>query len=246
MATSVFITAAGTSRRFGTGFVKQLLPINHEPIIQRTIRQVMSMMPDAKVYVLTWHDALLTIKDVTVIDTKTRPKELADTILLSMPYWTERNIVLMGDTVFGDAALRTILFHPDDAVTIFARNSYLSGHKPGSERFALFFISKHADYVKAVLHRASSVLGSIGETGHSGMRKICYATRPGWQIQFITNTPINPVIRPARDFILYHIIKDRFWQPALPAKLEIINDMVTTDIDNWEEYFAYIRSGVQG
>lgn len=243
----VFITAAGSSRRFGGTVLKQLLPVNHEPIIRRTIRQVRETSPDSEVYILTWHPQLF-FHDVQTIHTHTRPPELADTILLSERYWGSRNVVLMGDVVFSDDAIRRV-FEGAGAggVKVYARVGTVV--KSNSERFALTFDSDHAAFVRSLLARASSEFSIEGREGSSGMRKICSAAKPGFLFPFCTDKVYGfvlfPLFRPFRDFLFFHVINECAWIPWPPVELVLLDDdPITTDIDNWQEYFAFIRSGV--
>ena len=237
--TRVFILAAGTSRRFGGKILKQELLINGEKIIRRTIRQVLEYNSKLQIYILTWHKSLMFI-DVNVINTKLRPQELSDTILLSRPYWKEWNIILLGDVVYSDDALKKILSN-NNGITIFGRDKCPT--KPGSERFALSFPIEQSEYITNLLQRASKTFRKDKWEGHGGMKKICWSTHPNWLLPFVSDIPTYLFIRPFRDYFIYHIYTTS-WHPASPTSLELINDPITTDIDTPEEYAAFLALGV--
>lgn len=243
---TVFITAAGNSRRFGNGTLKQLLLINGEPLIRRMVRQIREIVPDAQIHILTWHDALR-FPDVTIIDTHKRPPELADTILLSEPYWSTYNVVLMGDVIYDKNTLAEILEYSEN-LNIWARYADIN-FKDHSERFSLTFPYDYRHQVRALLLRASGMYGQPDIDGSAGMRKICYATKPEWVVNLTTtrrfDSPFYSLIRPFRDFFCCHFIDYRSdWLPDPPVTLRYVNDYLTTDIDNWDEYYSVLRRGV--
>jgi len=233
--TNVFILAAGTSRRFGGKILKQELPINGEKIIRRIIRQVREYDNRINIYILTWHDTLK-FGDVNIIDTKVRPQELSDTILLSYPYWGKRNVILLGDVVYSNDTINKILSH-NNGVTIFARDK--CPIKSSSERVALTFPIEYSNYLWLLLHKAARIFRYDGREGHAGMQKICLSTKPDWLLPFVHNTPIHPLIRPFRDYFIYHIYTTS-WYPSFPVHLELVDDSITTDIDTPEEYQKFI------
>jgi hypothetical protein len=129
-----FITAAGHASRVN-GKVKQLFPINGEPIYHRTIRLIKAVDPNPLIYVITWRKEL-THPDVVYIDTKEPTKCLYDTILRTLPYWGVRNCVLMGDTVFTEDAIRTI-YNNSHRKMCYGRYRDIKHGNP--ERYALTF-----------------------------------------------------------------------------------------------------------
>jgi hypothetical protein len=244
MIPTVFLLCAGSSRRVGT--TKQLLPVGGEPMIRRTIRLVREINPEIKIYMITWHPELM-FDDVTVIDTRTRPPQLTDTILFSKPYWQDRNIFLTGDTVYDKGTMAKILSDGED-ITIFCRDS--CPMKPSSERFTFSFSKDDSEKVTRLLQKCSRIYLGTTHEGCCGLGKICYSTKPEFLIGLVspvlyidgTHNYLH-LIRPFRDFFIFHIYRD-FWKPWNTITLKPVTDNITTDIDTPEEYRDFLALGV--
>jgi hypothetical protein len=233
---NIFILAAGSSRRFN-GAIKQLLPINGEPIIRRTIRQVREHIPDAAIWVVTWHEELMFLRfQVNIIHTGFQPPQLAHSILWTESQWGPRNIILLGDVVYGDLAMRRILDY-SGALAVFG-----SDHCPikGNERFALSFPGEEADQVYELLAKSASLYENTDLEDHGGLCKICLATMPHWKRILCTISPVHPLFRPARDYFIWHILGGPQWHPDTFHTI-LIDDGMTTDIDTPEDYAAFLR-----
>jgi|WetSurMetagenome_2_1015567.scaffolds.fasta_scaffold10860_10 hypothetical protein len=238
ITSNVFLLCAGSSRRF-EGAVKQLLPIAGEPIIRRTIRLVREYDPYIKIYMITWHDALK-FDDVEIIDTVKQPPQLSDSILLSQEFWGERNIFLLGDVIYGPKTLKKILSY-DGRCAVYARdNSLINKH---AERLALTFSDEASSDVKYLCEKASQLFkGTIFERG-AGLQKICYATKSKRKLFYLSplifKTPLFWLIRPIRDFLIFHVWTE-LWKPDPPISIVIINDVITMDIDSPADYQNFI------
>jgi len=241
--TNVFILAAGSSTRFN-GEIKQLLPVNKEPIIRRTIRLIKEYDPDIVIYVLTWKDPLK-FSDVKVIDTKIKPLQLSDTMLISVPYWGERNVFLLGDVVFEEGDIKNILTYTENPSMFY---KYSCSIKPNLERFAFVFDGPYSDIVIELLKKSSRIFENTTHLPCCGFLKICYATRDERLIPFISpviytdgSHPYIKFIRPFRDFIVYHVWQS--WEPRKIIKVIPLAEGFTTDIDTPEEYKNFLDSG---
>jgi len=241
----VFILASGTSRRFN-GKIKHLLPVFGEPIIRRTIRIIrqISCFEDYEIYVVTHHKELK-FDDVKIIDTIFKPRQLCNTILMTRPYWGDKNVILLGDVVYGERALACILSSNFNGIEMFYKDS--CDVKPNSERYAVRFSSNNADLFGNLLNKASRVFEGSSMEDYGGLYKICFATRTELFLQLTSpltytdrrNTWLRRLIRPFRDYFVYHIYQT--WKPARIIKLRKINDIITTDIDSQEDYDNFMR-----
>lgn len=113
METTVIITAAGNSDRWGNylNTVKHLapIPLPGQTVIGRTIQMLKNAGID-NIFVATENEKIIetVAKDVRII----RPancESLANTILSSHEKWTQRTIVMLGDVFFSQQCLETIL-----------------------------------------------------------------------------------------------------------------------------------------
>jgi len=227
--TNVFILAAGSATRFG-GAIKQLLPYRGEPIIRRTIRLLKEDDPTIQPYVVTWHNELK-FSDVKVIDTKTQPSQLSDTILLTEPYWGDKNVLLLGDVVYTESAIRNILAN-DNGISIFYRDR--CPNKPHSERFALTFPKEYSDVLKELCIKSARIFKGTDFEDAGGFYKLCYATHKESLLPYVSPVKCNKYIRPFRDFIIFHIYPA--WKPKQTLTLVPISDLITTDVDTKEDY----------
>jgi len=239
---SVFILAAGSARRFN-GTVKQLLPVNGEPIIRRMIRQVREHKPDAAIYIVTWHPELM-FPDVNIINTILQPEQLAHSMLWSEPYWGPRNIFLLGDVIFGDRAIQMVLDYTGP-LAVFGREK--CPVKDHSERFSLSFAYREKESLKDLCHKTASLFRNTAWQNSGGLRNLCLATQPYIKMILTNCVPFRsilyPLVRPVRDFILWHILGGERWKPGPAINLVLIDDDITTDIDTPEDYAAFLEMG---
>ena len=233
----VFILAAGSARRFN-GCIKQLLPVAGEPIIRRTIRQVREHKPDAAIWVVTWHPDLM-FPDVAVIDTGTQPPQLADSMLWSKPLWGDRTIFLLGDVVYGDQALRDILEYSGPLAVIGRDHCRI---KPNSERFALTFPGHQNKTVAELLRKSTSIFANTAYENIAGIYKICLASQPAWKRIHCTDYPVHSLLRPFRDYFVWHVLGGPLWYPDTFRTI-LVDDDMTTDIDTPEDYAAFLELG---
>ena len=242
----VFILAAGNSKRCG-GQLKQLFLINGEPIIRRMIRQVREFNPDIKIHVITWHDELK-FDDTIIIDTKIKPMQSSDSVLFSVPYWGDRNVVLVGDGVFTDETLRDILSYNGD-FAMFGRLS--CSVKPGSERVAFAFGKTESQKVIDLLKRTNQIFKNSSREDFGGLQALCWATHEDWEL--LLTLPLTytdkkmplyiRIIRPVRDYLAYRVFFN-LWKPRKIIKFIPVVDSITTDIDTVEEYNLFVESVV--
>ena len=230
----VFLLAAGSSKRFN-GTIKQLLPIDGEPLIRRTIRMIREFDNHIPIYVVTWHDELK-FPDVIVVDTKTRPRQLQNTILATEPYWGDRNVFLLADVIFDKTTLRKILSYSGDPVIFAADKCPAKSH---SERFALTFPRVQSERIKDLCSQSAQLFEGTSMENHGGLGKLCFSTRDTWKIPFISpltpTTPFWRFVRPARDYLIFNIYP-HFWKPSPPLSLILVDGNLNTDIDTEEEY----------
>ena len=237
---SVFILAAGSARRFN-GTVKQLLPVNGEPIIRRMIRQVREHKPDAAIYIVTWHPELM-FPDVNIINTILQPEQLAHSMLWSEPYWGPRNIFLLGDVIFGDRAIQMVLDYTGP-LAVFGRDECPI---KGNERMALSFPIWGKGAFLQLLHKSIPLFRNTALENSGGICKVCLATKPYWKM-ILTNcvqfrSIFYPLVRPFRDFFVWHVLGGPLWYPETFRTI-LIDDDITTDIDTPEEYAAFLEMG---
>lgn len=102
MNTTTFILASGDHTRWFGDTCKQLLDINGEPLLQRTLRQ----FQDAEPYVVS--------KDPMILALARKPLQiyqsecLCDTVLQTQPHWTDQVTFLLGDVCYTDECAKRI------------------------------------------------------------------------------------------------------------------------------------------
>lgn len=104
---SVFLLAAGSASRWN-GKIKQLLDVEGESIIKRTVRIVHECDPCCELYIISFRPELR-MDGCTYIDTKQSTSCLASTMLLTVPFWTDENVFLMSDVLFTKEVIQKIL-----------------------------------------------------------------------------------------------------------------------------------------
>jgi hypothetical protein len=131
---------------------KQLIPIGDEVLIQRTVRQ----LEGNKIVLVANQDFF---KYCNVIFTLNSPVgTLIEGIAKTKPLWDkDRNIFILGDVVFSNAAIKTIL-NDQNPFTIFARfagNIYTK--KAAKEIFAVSVRGERLDWFKQLLNSLSRI-----------------------------------------------------------------------------------------
>jgi hypothetical protein len=113
----VLIISGGSGERWGNylGLPKQLVPINGEVLIERTIRQLRELGVKDISIIKESDCKLFDCLDVPKLDI-TRRNDLhgdIDKLLSSRDYWNKegKTILLLGDVYFTDEALKTIITH---------------------------------------------------------------------------------------------------------------------------------------
>lgn len=101
MNTATFILASGDHTRWFGETCKQLLDINGEPLLKRTLRQFKDLTP----YVVSKDASLL---DLAVSLQVHESECLCDTVIQTWPYWGERTIFLLGDVCYTDDCAKRI------------------------------------------------------------------------------------------------------------------------------------------
>jgi hypothetical protein len=101
----VFILCAGNQERFGNFSIpKQLLNINGEPLLHRTVRQV--YQHGQTIFIIS-NNKKLQIQDCHFIVPSSR-KTTCHTIQSILPLTDEKTIILLGDVYYTDTAIKVI------------------------------------------------------------------------------------------------------------------------------------------
>ncbi len=146
MNVTVLILACGElfEKEFGWGTRNRfLVPIAGEPLIVRTVRQVEER--GFRTIVVTHHG------DVQMVVPRHCPlsgtRWFPETLLKTQNLWTDWNVILMGDTVYPDEMLDTILGYRRDTLT-------MHGKPYGDLDVAVTFPLDKADLVVDACQRA--------------------------------------------------------------------------------------------
>ena len=140
MTFTAIVLAAGEGKRWGnyTGVPKHLLEIDGESLIQRTTRQI-SVYAD-KTFVVGTDDSYKTeFSELFIPEEKKSPLEMHK-FSSSQDLWSERTVLLFGDTYYTDQAISTIVQDTED-FTFFLRSGASSfTQKPHGEIYAFSFL----------------------------------------------------------------------------------------------------------
>jgi hypothetical protein len=153
---SVFILCAGTGDRWNNflGVPKQLITFGSETLLQRTNRLV-SVYDTHQVYCVTTNLRIsISVKDTILL---ARSDSLAETIHKTSSFWTQRNVFLLGDVFYSDAAVSQIFGCSMDLAFLgrpWPSSLVKSGH---GEMFALTFVSDRANTVRRLLDSGIAV-----------------------------------------------------------------------------------------
>jgi len=102
MSSMIFIMAAGKAERHNGGN-KPLLVVEGETLLDRMCRQAAGI----RKYIVTHRDDLKN-ENANVLVPKSHDF-FADTLLSTVPYWKERNIILWGDVYYTDEVMKEIM-----------------------------------------------------------------------------------------------------------------------------------------
>jgi hypothetical protein len=137
---TAIVLAAGEGKRWGnyTGVPKHLLEIDSESLIQRTTRQI-SVYAD-KTFVVGTDDSYKTDFSQLFIPKQKQPAMEMHKFSSSQELWSERTVLLFGDTYYTDQAISTIVQDTED-FTFFLRSDASSfTQKPYGEIYAFSFL----------------------------------------------------------------------------------------------------------
>ena len=151
----VLIACAGDGRRWANylNVPKQLIKIDKEPILHRTVRQVKSFEPNTEIIIFAQNE-LLRVPDTefVLVTTLTKSQMALETC---KEKWNKHgdSVLLFGDVYYTDAAIEKIFgeFYMSDNYMFFGRlnPSQITGKKWG-ELFAVRFIpSSHNLFLRA-------------------------------------------------------------------------------------------------
>jgi hypothetical protein len=105
---SIFILCAGSGERWNQylGVPKQMIPFGNETLIERTLRLLSKQ--DQRRVVCVVRDSEMTLTRYNTLSLS-RSDSLAETILATRPYWSDRNMFFLGDVFFSERAVERIL-----------------------------------------------------------------------------------------------------------------------------------------
>lgn len=111
--TTIFVLCAGSGDRWNDhlGVPKQLVTFGGVSLLERTARQIQTIT-NASAFCVT-RDVRICHPSYTTLLLPPN-QALAETICATAPYWSRRNIFLLGDVFYSDRALHVILNAPDD------------------------------------------------------------------------------------------------------------------------------------
>jgi len=134
---TAIVLAAGEGKRWNnyTGVPKHLLEIEGESLIQRTTRQI-SAYAD-KTYVVGVDSSYRTDFSELFVPEQKQPALEMHKFSSSQELWSERTVLLFGDTYYTDEAISTIVQDTED-FTFFLRSGPSSFTQKPHGRFTLF------------------------------------------------------------------------------------------------------------
>lgn len=148
--TRYILAIAGDGSRWNNhlGVRKHFAPINGEPLILRTIRQIRQFDKDAEIYIGQNPKYKVSIPDVTIYDGTTYKKGAeSDRYFASTPFWNRegRTVLIWGDVYFTDDAVEKLTKLSDT----WLRYGRVGGSslKGWGEEFAISFNPEHQDLV---------------------------------------------------------------------------------------------------
>lgn len=159
---SVFILCAGDGARWNNYLEvpKQLITFGGETLIQRTVRLIEKRKAAGIVYCVARDSRVSLLNHETLVFGST--DSIAETVLTTRPYWSDRNVFLLGDVFYSDLAVARLL-ESRRALTFGGRPWPSSLVKCGhGEMFSLKFESQCADRVCNLLRVALSCRLTLG------------------------------------------------------------------------------------
>lgn len=141
---NIFILAAGEGTRWGNTFgaPKQLADVAGKPLLAHMLEKLAARRERYGIdrIMVVASDPKLHVLDAEFIDPgKTRLT--LESLLSSRPYWTDENLILLGDVFFSDNALDTILSHKSNLAFYGRTGKNRITRCRGKELFALRFSS---------------------------------------------------------------------------------------------------------
>lgn len=160
----VLILCAGDGMRWDNylGVPKQLIPINNEPLLNRTVR-LLNGYGYNDIDIIA-HDERLNL-DGFGFYKPSKFRWTVETLLSTQPLWTERTIVLLGDVFYTNKALTTILSYNQD-IHVYGRfGKSLFTFTQYGELFAITFEKSDHQMIKKHLNiaRSNALRGGRGK-----------------------------------------------------------------------------------
>jgi hypothetical protein len=173
LETTVIITAAGESARWANhlNMPKHLVPI--DPSGQTLIGRTVEMLKNAgidNIFIVTQHEEIVELvkKDVGIIRLA-NSKSLADSILSSRKYWTNRTIVLLGDVFFSRECLSKILICKSK-VKFFGTDQFDNPELNKIKRSELYALSYDASAQDIIEYNLALNSALAGFSNNGGLR----------------------------------------------------------------------------
>jgi hypothetical protein len=108
---NIILMADGTGSRWDHPEVtfKHLIDVNGTPLIARTVKQIKKYHPKTNIICVAPEEFEAHLPGIPVTtlgyrDTEKRP--LLDGILRTKPFWTEETVILLGDVIFSELAIK--------------------------------------------------------------------------------------------------------------------------------------------
>jgi len=205
--TKILILCAGDGTRWDNylGVPKQLIPINGEPLLNRTLRLLCDHGYNDIAIIA--HDNRLNLKGVEFF----KPPQFRwtiETLLSTQPLWAEKTIVLLGDVFYTNQALATIL-SSNQGVHVYGRHGQnLFTYTPHGELFAISF--EENDHYKMKKHL--NIARSDAFSGGRGKIWEFYRSLAGFPLNE-HKKPLNEQRKEDEIFISIHDLTDDIDRP---------------------------------
>lgn len=122
---------------------KHLAPIGKEPLLDRTVRQILEYDRTSDIYITTSNnDRRYRHRNVTTVRS---PGGSSNEYIGSRYWWSNdnRTVLMLGDVYWTDAAINTVLSTDNDDITWFGRVEKTNLRKSKGEIFAVSWLPKH-------------------------------------------------------------------------------------------------------
>ncbi len=170
---TVILLCAGDGFRWGNylGVPKQLIPFHGEPLLHRTVRQLVEFGHTSEIVCVSC-DSRLSIPGTLSFKPEAY-RWTVETLLSSRPLWKERTIILLGDVFFAGKSLHRIL-DCTNPIAFFGRPwpSVYSGCNHGE----IFAVSFSNDGMEAMLRGAGQALRTAQNGSWGNFWDLYYAT----------------------------------------------------------------------